>query len=226
MSTLPLGDTDRLMAAKCLYETSSSHRWQDLRSTQDNKQNFPYDKELKRHLEALNVSVLADRLVWVPFSRLENVWKGTVRWRPHQYISGVYDHGYASNDFPRNTDAVEREFALKEIDSSMASEVVLAAHLSWNRDFFYPGPTMDLIGLSYHPIRNKYLMVMECADNNLEDHLLSTTTTSWRETIHLAGALAYQLSECHDFGVLHHDLHARNVVLGVLGSEPGQAAVR
>ncbi|RUS33514.1 hypothetical protein BC938DRAFT_471327, partial [Jimgerdemannia flammicorona] len=73
MSTLPLGDADRLMAAKCLYETSSSLRWQDLRSTQDNKQNFPYDKELKRHLEALNVSVLADRLVWVPFSRFENV---------------------------------------------------------------------------------------------------------------------------------------------------------
>lgn len=36
------------------------------------KEMFPYEDELKQHLDCLGVPELSDRLVWIPFNRIQN----------------------------------------------------------------------------------------------------------------------------------------------------------
>ncbi|CAB4495524.1 unnamed protein product [Rhizophagus irregularis] len=61
----------------------------------------------------------------------------------------------------------------------------------------------------------KYLLVMEYANNGtlrnyMKEHFINLT---WNDKLNLALQLARAVSYLHDEGILHHDLHSKNVLV-------------
>lgn len=89
-------------------------------------------------------------------------------------------------------------------------QVVLAVLLSFVRI------TVNLIGLSFHPKTGKYLLVMDCADGNLEQYSVLDKTnksTFWARVWRICHELLSHLINMHEANILHRDLHPGNIVL-------------
>lgn len=67
-----------------------------------------------------------------------------------------------------------------------------------------------------HPDTGKYLLVMDCADGNLEEYSVldrTTNSTFWARVWRICNELLSHLINMHEAHILHHDLHPGNVVL-------------
>ncbi|RUS21062.1 autophagy-related protein 13-domain-containing protein [Endogone sp. FLAS-F59071] len=191
-----------------------------------NRLNFPYgDADLNFHLRKLQVPELLPFLRWIPLERFDSftklgrggfaqVYKGTVRWEIGKYaLMQTMSTSIDSSQSPQTIYAsysFDKKYALKEITPAMAAEIVLAVLLNFVRI------TVNLVGLSFHPRTGKYLLVMDCADGNLEEYSVldrTTNSTFWARVWRICNELLSHLINMHEAHILHHDLHPGNVVL-------------
>ncbi|RUP46653.1 kinase-like domain-containing protein [Jimgerdemannia flammicorona] len=192
-----------------------------------NNMNFPTDKEqFMIHLEKLKLQKLYQHLVWVPFElfsdvaplgkgRISTVYRGTVRWALFKFASfcELSEVGSRKYSYNLNNQETERQYALKEFYPEMNTEVMLTAYISLVSE---TSINMELIGLSYNPATDKYLMVMEYGDKNLEQYVLFgfiPNDSFWLSVWNLSVTLASRLRSFHHLDLIHHDLHPGNVII-------------
>lgn len=75
---------------------------------------------------------------------------------------------------------------------------------------------MEFVGLSLHPETNRYLMVTECGDINLQQHSILDTEPDagfWFSVCRISSGLADALAFLHNSGFVHQNLHPSNVVI-------------
>ncbi|RUP50108.1 hypothetical protein BC936DRAFT_140323 [Jimgerdemannia flammicorona] len=119
----------KLEAAKRMYASSDIAYKLAVR---ENKKNFPHDAELQFHLKALDVSLLADCLVWIPYHRFTDVTrlgqggfaavhKATVQWATKKYFV-EYQDMHLGWIWAGRSEPVVKTYAIKEVDVAMAAE--------------------------------------------------------------------------------------------------------
>ncbi|RUS16653.1 kinase-like domain-containing protein [Endogone sp. FLAS-F59071] len=198
-----------------------------------NKTNFPgHEKELKNGLKLLEIhDDLAKFLVWIPWNRwtyIERMEKGS-RSRTYQAVASSQDvRGFASPnnpDWPDNWHKIitdiyydyeeQRRFILKEYsleDVQMLHIQVISSVLM--STFAHAYDAVSLIGLTQRSANELPIVVMEMAQGgNMADWAKSIRGCSWKDIWKYATFLASGLSDFHKLGVVHGNLHARNVVI-------------
>ena len=71
-----------------------------------------------------------------------------------------------------------------------------------------------MYGVTEHPLTEKYAIVMEYhPKGNLQSNLVDICNKTWDECVSILHNAAYGLSNAHEKGIIHCDLHSGNVLL-------------
>ncbi|UZO03996.1 uncharacterized protein OCT59_024395 [Rhizophagus irregularis] len=99
------------------------------------------------------------------------------------------------------------------LNNVITKEIV--RELKLQRDVVIHNNILRLYGITKDESENNYLLVMEYADSGtLQDYLKKNfNNLTWNDKYNLAHQLAYAVLCLHNSGIVHRDLHSRNILV-------------